>query len=361
MKKRFWISIMFILAVTLLLIAGCGEAANAPQVDDATPYPTPVQTTYIVQTGDIVIDTELVGRVTPLALQTVYFQMSGHVSAVYTQVNDTVVEGQLLGELSELKQLQADAIAAGNEIRRAGIQLEIAQLTLEKYRTENRPPYDIQVQELQVELAQMAYDEVLIKFGMDPSVEYRNEADAQIAKARVYAPTSGVIISAVSPGRAVSPTTVAFVIGDGSQLEIAADLDPSQWENQVMYMFEGMPVLVSPSNNPDTVWTGTIRQLPSPYGTGSPEDHAVRVVLDPQPAAEEYSAGDTVSVRIELVNKPGVLWLPPDAIRQVGGRTFVIENTASGPKRIDIVVGLATRDMVEIVSGLVEGQVVVGP
>ena len=76
---------------------------------------------------------------------------------------------------------------------------------------------------------------------------------------------------------------------------------------------------------------------------------------------EEYAPGGTVSVRIELVNKPGVLWLPPEAVRQVSGRTFVIENTESGPKRIDILVGLATRDMVEIVSGLVEGQVVVGP
>jgi macrolide-specific efflux system membrane fusion protein len=87
----------------------------------------------------------------------------------------------------------------------------------------------------------------------------------------------------------------------------------------------------------------------------------VHVVLDPQPSAEEFVAGDTVAVRIQLVNKPDVLWLPPDALRQVGGRTFVIENTESGPRRIDVEVGLAMRDMVEIVSGLAEGQVVVGP
>ena len=360
MKKSIFIPTVSFLAFTLLLAAAC-STANAPQEDTATPYPTPVQKTYTVQTGDIIIDTELLGRVTPLALQTVYFQMSGHVSAVYTQVNDMVVAGQLLGELSELKQLQADAIAAGNEIRRSAIQLETAKLTLEKYRAENRSAYDIKIQELQVELAQMAYNETLVKYGIDPSVEYKDDSDAQIAKARAYAPISGVIISAVSPGRSVSPNTIAFVIGDGSQLEIMADLDPSQWQNQVMYMFEGMSVKVSPTAKPDTTWTGTIRQLPSPYGTGSPDEHVVRVVLDPQPSAEEYKSGDTVSVRIELINKPGVLWLPPDAIRQVGGRTFVIENTPTGPRRIDIVVGLATRDMVEIVSGLVDGQVVVGP
>jgi multidrug efflux pump subunit AcrA (membrane-fusion protein) len=56
-----------------------------------------------------------------------------------------------------------------------------------------------------------------------------------------------------------------------------------------------------------------------------------------------------------------VLWLPPDAIRTAGGRTFVIINSEAGPKRVDVELGLQTRDRVEIVSGLDEGQVVVSP
>jgi len=39
----------------------------------------------------------------------------------------------------------------------------------------------------------------------------------------------------------------------------------------------------------------------------------------------------------------------------------VIVNSESGPKRVDIEIGLQTRDMIEIVTGLTEGQVVVGP
>ena len=64
---------------------------------------------------------------------------------------------------------------------------------------------------------------------------------------------------------------------------------------------------------------------------------------------------------IQLASKSDVLWLPPDAIRTAGGRTFVIINSDSGPKRVDVELGLQTRDMVEIVSGLDEGQVVVSP
>ena len=39
---------------------------------------------------------------------------------------------------------------------------------------------------------------------------------------------------------------------------------------------------------------------------------------------------------------------------------FVIINGENGPERVDIEIGLQTRDRVEIVSGLEEGQVVVG-
>jgi len=69
-------------------------------------------------------------------------------------------------------------------------------------------------------------------------------------KARVYAPADGVIISGVNPGRAVSATTVAFTIGDGSQSEILASVDPTNSDQQLKDMFEGMAVVVTPNSQP---------------------------------------------------------------------------------------------------------------
>jgi multidrug efflux pump subunit AcrA (membrane-fusion protein) len=85
------------------------------------------------------------------------------------------------------------------------------------------------------------------------------------------------------------------------------------------------------------------------------------VILDSPPSASTYQSGDKVTVTVQLANKEAILWLPPDAIRKAGGRTFVIINGETGPERVDIEIGLQTRDRVEIVSGLEEGQVVVGP
>jgi hypothetical protein len=53
--------------------------------------------------------------------------------------------------------------------------------------------------------------------------------------------------------------------------------------------------------------------------------------------------------------------LPPQAIRDVGGRTFVLVQTEKSQQRVDVTLGLQTRDRVEITAGLTEGQVVVGP
>jgi len=358
MKKSFFISSFSLLLVINILLVSCAAAQSTAT---PTPYPTPVKKTYTVQRGDIVINADLFGSVTPLPLETVYFNMDGHVGNVYVQVNDTVKKGELLADLVELQGLLATATTTQDAIQRAEDNLSIAQLTLEKDKANGASTYDIQIQEKYVDLAQLDLNEALVKYGIDPKItDPFAELQAQVDKARVYAPADGVIISGVNPGRAVSPTTAAFTIGDGSQSEILASVDPTKSDQQLKNMFEGMPVVVTPNSQPSLKLNGKIQQLPSPYGTGNSSDTNVRVVLDQVVPAGELKIGDTVTVSVQLANKAGILWLPPAAIRVVGGVTFVIVNGASGPKRIDVEVGLQTADRVEITSGLQEGQVVIG-
>ena len=354
---RKCLTLFFVLAV---LLAGCGTQTVVNELTP-TPFPTPVKPTFTVQRGDITIDAKMTGRVSPLALQTVFFQISGQVSEVLANVNDVVTKGQQLGELAQASDIKAKADATQHTIRRAQIKYEIAQLTLNQLKSQGRSADEIKIQELQVELAKMDLDETLTSLGIDPNAPVAESIDAQIAQARVFAPADGTIISAVNVGRNVSPTTPAFVIGDPNKLEVIADLDASKGDNEVKQMFEGMPVVVALDSKTDVKWTGTIRQLPSPYGTGTSDDRTVHIVLDESSGTTKYQSGDKVIVTVQLASKQTILWLPPEAIRSVGGRTFVIVSSDSGPKRIDIEIGLQTRDRVEIVSGLTEGQVVFGP
>jgi RND family efflux transporter MFP subunit len=352
------ILILFIVLATLL--AACGTS-SINTGSTPTPFPTPVKATFTAQRGDISVEAKLSGHVSPLALATVYFQMNGQVSEVYVNVNDVVEKGQLLGELAEARELKANSQETEHLLRRAEIKLEMATLTLDEMKLRGRPPYDIRMQELEVELAQMELDEVLTELGIDPNAEANEELDEQVAKAQAFAPADGTIISSVSVTRNVTTTTPAFILGDPNKLEIIAELDPINGAEQVKEMFEGMPVVVTLDANTDAQLTGKIRQLPSPYGTGASDDKVVHVLLDVPPSADTYQLGDKVTVVIQLASKQDVVWLPPDAVRNAGGRTFVIINSESGPKRVDVELGLQTRDMVEILSGLDEGQVVVAP
>jgi multidrug efflux pump subunit AcrA (membrane-fusion protein) len=150
LMKRKLVTLFVVLSI---LLAGCGGEARSDVTP--TPFPTPVRQTFTVQRGDITVEAKLNGRVSPLALHTVYFEIDGQASEVFANVNDVVTQGQLLGELVEARELRAKADETLRLIRRAQSNLEIAQLTLEQYQTQGHPEYEIRIQELQVELAQM--------------------------------------------------------------------------------------------------------------------------------------------------------------------------------------------------------------
>ncbi|HEX6271346.1 MAG TPA: hypothetical protein VFZ43_14000 [Anaerolineales bacterium] len=77
-----------------LLLAGCGGGQIASGITP-TPFPTPVRPTFTTQRGDITVEARWSGRVVPLALHTVYFQINGqvdqHVHEVLTLKDGVIV------------------------------------------------------------------------------------------------------------------------------------------------------------------------------------------------------------------------------------------------------------------------------
>jgi RND family efflux transporter MFP subunit len=349
----------FLVPISLALLAGCAQGPGSGGATP-TPYPTLARVTYTVQRGDIVINAKLSGRVEPVAVSSVSFSMEGHVDHVYVQPNEVVTKGELLADLKELKDLESKAKEIRRAVERAQIDLQIAQTLLAKYKAGGFSTYDVQLQELNVRLAEINLEEVLAQYGLGDASTALDAIDAQVNAARVFAPADGLIITGTVPGRVVTIDTVVFVIGDPNRLEVAATPDTGPPEDVLKQMVEGMPVIVISNVKPDQQMTGKIRQLPSPYGTGDGGNFIVRIVVDQAPSVNTYQSGDKVSIRVQLANKQGILWLPPAAIHQVGGRTFVIADSGLGPQRLEIEIGVQTQDKVEIVSGLKEGQVVIG-
>jgi len=53
--------------------------------------------------------------------------------------------------------------------------------------------------------------------------------------------------------------------------------------------------------------------------------------------------------------------LPPVSIRSFQGREFVVIQEGDGQARADVRLGLESDERVEIIEGVQEGQVVIGP
>jgi hypothetical protein len=71
--------------------------------------------------------------------------------------------------------------------------------------------------------------------------------------------------------------------------------------------------------------------------------------------------GELATVIILLEQKEDVLWLPPAAIRSFQGRDFVVIREGDVQQRVDVRLGLESEERVEILEGVEEGQIVVGP
>jgi multidrug efflux pump subunit AcrA (membrane-fusion protein) len=135
-------------------------------------------------------------------------------------------------------------------------------------------------------------------------------------------------------------------------------------ESLLEELVEGQKATVSISAFPDQTWTGVVRRLPYPYGAGggtqglADEDKSARISM--QGDLSSLERGDLAHVVIVLEEKEGVLWLPPEAIRTFQGRTFVIVQEETRQRRVDVKIGIESRDRVEILEGLKEDQIVVG-
>jgi RND family efflux transporter MFP subunit len=383
------------LVLLLVLLSACSMPAAGPDrransAGEPTPIPTavPIQRpVYRVEQGEVVYAQDFLGRVAPMVETDLSFSLDGQVAQVLAAREDDVEAGELLARLdtstleSELLRAQSGLEIARtrlqtveNELatrqRRAELNLALAQLDLDFAvgQAGDAPTaeelYQIERLTIQRDLAQLAFDE--LSGTVDPQLRADllqaqlqvEELESSIASSALVAPFSGRLMAlTVSPGRAISAGQRVAVIADLGQLEVSATVQPQYLEE----LAEGMPVTLSPSGRPGEEMAGTIRQLPYPSRGSEDRDTTVRIAFDDPGDAFAFQVGDRVRVQVVIERRDGVLWLPPAAVRDFGGRKFVIVEDERGQSRVDVVLGLEGDGRVEIQEGLAEGQTVIGP
>lgn len=335
---------LFCYGLLVIFFSACsGNAANNLQATP-TAIPLPViaeKPTYQVQRGEMVSELIFTGRIAPVEKQELAFGAAGRVAKINVRRGDKVTKDQVLAEL----ETGQDEFV----LRRAQANLKIAQLRLELARLQNPQTSEankinIAIQEQEVELAQIALDE--INFTYDGL--------------RITSPMDGTVLSvSLLEGATTDANQPIIVVANLDDLVASAIVGSDDLDRLAI----GMKVTVSSigQNIPDV--EGKIRALPYPYGNADTEstDGSVQVELDQAPAQLGYEVGDMVSMHIILEQKADALWLPLQAVREFEGRYFVIVRDGGEERRVDIKVGIIEEDRIEITDGLAEGQVVVVP
>lgn len=206
-----------------------------------------------------------------------------------------------------------------------------AELALDRARTGSGDP----TQEQQVRSAQLRIDQI----------------EADIARSSLFAPFDGEVLEVnKNPGDPVQAFETIMKIGIPDPKEAVANLPIGD----VQRLSVGLVGICNIINQPDTAVQCVIRQLPA---SAADADQTTRVAA----SLENVQSGQLVEVEMPLQVREDVLWLPPAAIRTFQNRNFVVLDTAEGPRSVDVTLGLQTEDRIEIIAGVSEGDVVIGP
>ena len=381
-----------------VFLAGCAiQPITDPRRPNPDQEPTIVPTaitiekpTYLVERGAVASQLFKSGRVGPTSQNRLSFPLNGRIETLAVAKGETVNAGDELARLDTtnleqaLQAAEADLQLAKEQLalaeesratdrRRAEIGVELAQLQLD-FAVEdagdaptNEQTLAIAVLQRELELAELNLGE--LQGSVDPAMvnafaQIENQIaqiNNQIANSTLVAPTSGtVMILNAAVGDSVAAAETVIVIADLNNVEVQV----SFLDRDLQQLSEGMTAIGIFPSRPDTVFQMTVRQLPYPYGTGAQENEAdgfVRIAFDDLSQAAELSIGDRIEAAILLEQHEDVLWLPPAAIREFNGRLFVVAQEGDSQKRVDIKIGLQNENQVEVISGLSEGQTVVGP
>ena len=224
----------------------------------------------------------------------------------------------------------------------------------------------LEIERQRLALSELEYGHLATE--VDPSLA-KAITRSELSLARLQGQYNTTIITATIAGRVTSlaayegRTAKAYdplvVVSDDSTLEISADPSSTQKEQ----LTEGMAVSIELPSFPGQTYEGTIVKLPYPYGSGgggNVEDPDTRTHIALTSAGVTLRAGDLVRLTVTLERHEDVLWLPPAAIQRFSGGRFVLVDEGGRQRPIDVRLGLESADRVEIVEGLVDGQVVVG-
>jgi len=388
--RRLWIAVVAALLLTAILVVISGRGGTARVA---------VATVKRENLSSVVSSNGKVEPVTPISLRASFPTFVMKVNAVEGQ---HVKRGQLLyvlddaGLAAELAQARADldteeealrvAKAGGraDQIAKIGADLQKALATREQLRRDNESLMKLVAQkaatphefeENRLALAQAEADVQSLEKAKQTYVNQaqldiervtllvehaRNQVrdlEQKMSSTRGIAPADATLYSLpIHQGDFVKEGDLLAEMADMHHVRVRAFID----EPELGQIDVNQAVEIFWDAHPDRVWTGRTELVPRQVvarGTRNVGELLCSVSND----RLDLIPNTTVDVRIHISERPNVLVMPRGALFIDGARRFVFLVQNNRLHRHDIKVGIANPTMIEVVSGLQEGDQVALP
>jgi HlyD family secretion protein len=192
---------------------------------------------------------------------------------------------------------------------------------------------------------------------VDQAQSQVRDLEGQVASAHGTAPIDGTLYSLpVRQGDFVKAGDLVAEMADLHHVRVRAFIDePELGQIEVNQVVE-----ITWDAHPDRMWEGRTEVLPKQvvaHGTRSVGELLCSVSND----RLDLLPNITVDVRIHVGERPNVLVVPRGAVYVDGNKRYVFLANSDRLHRADITVGIANPTMIEVLSGLHEGDVVALP
>lgn len=333
------LSILLIVCFMMTALSGCYFLPEEEEIL-TPPLSEPEQVTYKTHTvakGDLEYFIKGQGYFVSTSSETLqYGNVSGKIRDIYVKTGDKVTKGQLIAEIET-----GDLSYTIEEQR---LNVKIAEINLSNAKISGNAN-SISVAQHNLDIAKLRLNKYL-----------KQQEDA-----RLYSNIDGIVVymANLEPGSTISTYATICRIADPDDLLISFSHD------DIKKLVHGMEMTVKLGNLDQTI-TGKIVQVPSdvPVTASDSEKNSVRIALDiPEEmgSLEDYDVelGESVYVSVLMDSREDVIVLPTGYVNKVGTRRYVKVLKNGIPEERDVELGLQSGNVVEIVSGLEVGEIIV--
>lgn len=371
-KSKRWLIISIIIVAIVLFMVGKNMLTPPELIEVTIEKPVEREIVELISAN---------GRVQPVVEVKISPDVSGEIVELLVKEGDYVEKGQLLLKIKPdtYISIQERSQAAVNSSKAQLLQIEAQLLGAEQTYNRQKQLFEQKaISASEFESAESQYNALVAqeraaKFNIQSAEASLKEADEQLYKTTIFAPSAGTISKlSVELGERVVGTaqmagTEMLRLADLSQMEVRADVN----ENDIVRVEMGDSATIEIDAYIGRKFKGQVTRIAnSSQNTTASADQVtsfeVRIYLDPESykdlvqdgSPSPFRPGMSAAVDIETDRKKA-LSIPIQSIttRTMGGEdkkevTFVYQKDSSLVKLRPIVSGIQDKQYIEVVSGL---------